>query len=153
MAKVSKRRAAIVALAKEQYHRDGEVEVDDGAKLSEGDDNGCYVAAWVWVDFAGTEFDKEDDGERISTYCGSMTRAELTAHVKECGACGGDDNLLAEVDKGLSAQGALLAIQEAMDGVEWNSDTMEEVATIMVRAGYRVRDLNDTDVDGSGVQS
>lgn len=56
-------------------------------------------------------------------------------------------------DKGLSAQDALLAIQEAMDGVEWNSDTMDEVATIMVRAGYRIRDLNDTDVDVSGVQS
>jgi len=40
-----------------------ELEVDGDARISEGDDNGCFVAAWVWVDFSGTEFDKEVDGE------------------------------------------------------------------------------------------
>lgn len=29
------------------------------AQISEGDDNGCYVQAWVWCDFEGTELDKE----------------------------------------------------------------------------------------------
>jgi hypothetical protein len=44
--------------AKELHQEDGEVEIDDDAALSEGDDNGTYVAAWVWVSYAGTELDK-----------------------------------------------------------------------------------------------
>lgn len=63
MGRISKteqdRRHRIIALARVQHHREGEVEIDNGAKLSEGDDNGCYVAAWVWCDYAGTEFDKD----------------------------------------------------------------------------------------------
>jgi hypothetical protein len=31
------------------HHADGEVEIDENAKLSRGDDPGCYVEAWVWV--------------------------------------------------------------------------------------------------------
>ena len=57
------RRQAIVAMARDEYQRDGEVEVDDNAKLSEGDDNGTYVQAWVWVSFAETELDKEPSPE------------------------------------------------------------------------------------------
>jgi len=52
----------ILAMAHEQHHTDskeGELEIDDNAKLSEGDDNGTYVQAWVWVSFADTELDKE----------------------------------------------------------------------------------------------
>lgn len=52
------RRNAIIKLAFDQCHKDGEVEVDDNAAVSEGDDNGAYVQAWVWVDFSGTPFDK-----------------------------------------------------------------------------------------------
>jgi hypothetical protein len=52
------RRVAIVAMAFDQYTEEGQVEIDDNATLSEGD-NGTYVQAWVWVDFAGTAFDKE----------------------------------------------------------------------------------------------
>jgi len=29
--------------------KDGELEVDDNAKISKGDDAGAYVQAWVWV--------------------------------------------------------------------------------------------------------
>lgn len=54
-----KRNSQIMRLAREQYHVDGECEIDDGAKISEGDDNGAYVQAWVWVDFGGTELDKD----------------------------------------------------------------------------------------------
>lgn len=54
------RRKRIVELARLQHHVEGEVEVDSCARLSEGDDNGCYVQAWVWVDYSGTEFDKEE---------------------------------------------------------------------------------------------
>ncbi len=57
------RRKAIVAMAFDIHVRDGEVEVDDNAVVSEGEDNGAYVQAWVWVDFARTEFDKEPEEE------------------------------------------------------------------------------------------
>ena len=39
--------------ARQGYHRDGEVEIDQGAKVSKADgnpDHGAYVQAWVWVD-------------------------------------------------------------------------------------------------------
>ena len=55
------RRLAIIELAKEQHPCDG-IEIDSDAKLSEGDDNGCYVAAWVWTDFNGTPFEKPSTG-------------------------------------------------------------------------------------------
>jgi hypothetical protein len=35
--------------ASRMYHADGYCEVDNNAKLSRGDDMGCYVQAWVWV--------------------------------------------------------------------------------------------------------
>lgn len=38
-----------VTAARAQYQKDGEIEVDDGAKVSRGDDPGAYVQAWVWV--------------------------------------------------------------------------------------------------------
>jgi len=54
------RRVKIVELAGEQgWVTDGEVEIDADARLSEGNDNGCYVSAWVWCPFEGTEFDTE----------------------------------------------------------------------------------------------
>ncbi len=53
------RRFEIIELAREQRQEEGLVEIDDDARLSEGNDNGCYVAAWVWVDFADTKFDKQ----------------------------------------------------------------------------------------------
>lgn len=56
------RERGIRELAHEQYHCDGEIEIDDSATVSEGDGNGAYVQAWVWVDFSGTEFDKEVEG-------------------------------------------------------------------------------------------
>jgi len=41
---------------------------------------------------------------------------------------------------------AMLAIQDPMDGAEWNSDTLEAVAEIMVEAGYQIRDMNTSAV-------
>jgi hypothetical protein len=49
------RRLEIIELAREQREIEGAVEIDDNALLSEGNANGCYVAAWVWVDFAGPQ--------------------------------------------------------------------------------------------------
>lgn len=40
------------AVARAQYHCDGEIEIDENAPLSQADgnpDGGCYVQAWVWV--------------------------------------------------------------------------------------------------------
>jgi hypothetical protein len=40
---------------------DGDIDIDDDALISENDDpheNGCFVAAWVWVEFDGSPFDK-----------------------------------------------------------------------------------------------
>ena len=59
--KQSKRTKDIIKMAKDQYQSEGYVEVDSNAKLSEGDDNGTYVQAWVWVCFAGTKYDKNSE--------------------------------------------------------------------------------------------
>jgi hypothetical protein len=58
------RRQDIIELAREEhcsnYYSDNEYPtIDDDAKVSEGDDNGAYVQAWVWVSFEGTPLDKE----------------------------------------------------------------------------------------------
>jgi hypothetical protein len=37
----------------------------------------------------------------------------------------------------------LLAIQELMDGVEWDSDTLTEIARLLTENGYRIRDSNE----------
>ena len=51
------RKQCIVALAQERYGSD-EIEVDDDAEVHEGDENGAFVQAWVWVPFYDTELDK-----------------------------------------------------------------------------------------------
>ena len=35
--------------AKRFHHVEGECEIDEGAKVSKGNDEGAYVQAWVWV--------------------------------------------------------------------------------------------------------
>jgi hypothetical protein len=35
--------------AKELYHEEGEIEVDNDARVSKGGNDGAYVEAWVWV--------------------------------------------------------------------------------------------------------
>lgn len=35
--------------ARAEHQSDGEVEIDEGAVVSHGDDPGAYVQAWVWV--------------------------------------------------------------------------------------------------------
>lgn len=56
--------AQIIELANESRNvdNDGGVEIDDNlAIVSEGDDNGAYVSAWVWVSFASTPLTKVCD--------------------------------------------------------------------------------------------
>lgn len=43
-----------IKLAREQYHSDGEIEIDDDVAVSRsfdepGVETGAYVMAWVWV--------------------------------------------------------------------------------------------------------
>ena len=40
---------AYVKAAQDHFARDGELEIDDNAQVSLGDDSGAYVEAWVWV--------------------------------------------------------------------------------------------------------
>jgi hypothetical protein len=40
---------AYVKAAKRLHEREGTLEIDDEPKVSEGSDEGAYVAAWVWV--------------------------------------------------------------------------------------------------------
>ena len=45
--------------ARELYHEDGEIEVDGDASVSIADDEGAYVAAWVWVPLTEKKNDSE----------------------------------------------------------------------------------------------
>jgi regulator of RNase E activity RraB len=47
----------------------------------------------------------------------------------------------------VSDRDLLLAIQRELDGVEWNSDTLERIAQMMVSAGYRIRDPRELEDD------
>jgi len=58
------RREQIVEMARESLGREGAIEFDDDAVVSEGSDNGAYVEGWIWVDFEGTPLDKAKDEQR-----------------------------------------------------------------------------------------
>jgi hypothetical protein len=51
----------ILEIAREQLNLDDELELDDDARISEGDDNGAWVSVWIYVSFYDTELDKEKD--------------------------------------------------------------------------------------------
>lgn len=63
------RNIAIIELARDLYQQEGYIEIDDvpdllsdqsiERRISEGDENGAYVQAWVWVDFDGTTLNKD----------------------------------------------------------------------------------------------
>lgn len=38
-----------IRAARNEYEREGEIEIDSNAVVSRGDDPGAYVQAWVWV--------------------------------------------------------------------------------------------------------
>jgi len=56
-------RDKIVELAEDQHGKQGLLELDGQANISESENNGAWVSAWVWVDFSDTELDKEEDDE------------------------------------------------------------------------------------------
>jgi hypothetical protein len=55
------RREQIVEMARESLGREGAIEFDDDAVVSEGSDNGAYVEGWIWLSFSGSPLDKERD--------------------------------------------------------------------------------------------
>jgi hypothetical protein len=59
-------RQKILELARVTLAREGELEFDDDAIVSEGNDNGAYLQAWAWVDFGGTTLDKDQSGSACS---------------------------------------------------------------------------------------
>lgn len=57
----------VLTLAK-RADQEGAIEVDNSAIVSEGDDNGAYVSAWLWVSFEGTALDKDVEPEDEDGY-------------------------------------------------------------------------------------
>lgn len=43
----------------------------------------------------------------------------------------------------MNASDALQAIQELLDGTNWTPDTLNEIARILIAAGYQMRDANE----------
>ena len=81
----TQRNQRIVNLAREQYAKAGEIEFDSDAAVSEGDDNGAYVQAWVWVSFEGEgELDKEVDDEAAEYLTVPASKIE-TCCFQNCG--------------------------------------------------------------------
>ncbi len=44
----------------------------------------------------------------------------------------------------------VLAIQNRLDGTEWSADTLEEIADILARNGYPLRNFEVEEFDGMG---
>lgn len=47
---LSPEEAAYLAYAQEKFHCDGDLEFDENAKVSIGEDSGAYVQCWKWID-------------------------------------------------------------------------------------------------------
>lgn len=69
---VSRETDPFAKAAFDNYHRDGEIEVDDPAVLSQSDE-GAYVMAWVWVSNEDAGFDVDDKGHIIDSEEGETT--------------------------------------------------------------------------------
>lgn len=41
----------------------------------------------------------------------------------------------------------LLAIRDQLDGVEWSTRTLDEIAAILIEAGYQIRDLAEAQIE------
>lgn len=45
----------------------------------------------------------------------------------------------------ITASTALREIHKILDGVEWSPDTLDEIARVVIRAGYEIHDSNEVD--------
>lgn len=59
--------ARLRALAREAWQRGGECEIDEDARVSVSEDDGAYVAAWVWVTDP-TRPDDDDNAEGATAH-------------------------------------------------------------------------------------
>lgn len=86
-----KKAAGVAAIyrqaAKRKHHREGEIEVDDGAKVSLGDDAGAYVQAWIWVSESDAGIVTDEASEIICTTCGDKTDTEKSPDGERCPDC------------------------------------------------------------------
>lgn len=83
-----KHRAAVAAYRAAVHVRDGEIEIDDDAEVSTGDDPGAYVMVWTWVDAM-------DAG--VCTECGDTDADNGEGYDGRCGRCADRrENALAE---------------------------------------------------------
>lgn len=65
MDELKKKEDKLRQLAKEKYHQQGELEFEDDALVSIGDDpTGGYVQAWVWVPWEEAQDAQEEDSEQ-----------------------------------------------------------------------------------------
>lgn len=84
--------------AKRVHGEEGEVEIDNTATVSRGDDAGAYVQAWVWVPLdqisghqgvrcAQCEAVITEEADGHSTFCGSMHTDCIETHGTTCEVC------------------------------------------------------------------
>lgn len=52
--------------AKDTYQAEGITEIDDDAVISEGNDPGAYVMAWVWVAAGDAGVDHDEESEETN---------------------------------------------------------------------------------------
>jgi hypothetical protein len=101
---------AILAYARENLVRDGDLEVDADAVVSMGDDFGAYVACWKWVSL-------EDIGWDTCRSCGETSEYNGDWYDGECPSC---------------ADASAEAEEEA-DDYEWGTIAQEKIAAIRAR--------------------
>jgi hypothetical protein len=89
---VSPEDEALIAKAREEYVHDDEIEIDDNAVVSCGED-GAFVMAWVFIRYPDEEIECVEctkpvlRSESMSTPCGSIHEDCLSAHAQDCDIC------------------------------------------------------------------
>lgn len=70
----------LVAKARDEWEREGEVEFDDDPVVSRGEDNGAYVQAWVWV--------RDPDDDVVETGSFVFRESQQNGDHVDCKSCG-----------------------------------------------------------------
>jgi len=75
---MTEREGQILDIARLDHRVGDELEIDDNAVISEGDDNGCFVQAWMWVSFHDTSLDKESPAARLEYLRGEILAERIS---------------------------------------------------------------------------
>lgn len=76
-------RLQIITAARAQYAREGSIEIDQGAAFSRGEEDGLYVAAWVWLPWSVKALpDQTDD---LFCVCDHDTSTHTEGNWRDCG--------------------------------------------------------------------